>query len=586
MPYSVEGGGEMKNALKILKYTKPHFPWLIPAVICALVSVSLTLYIPVLVGEAIDSMLGMGKVDMAQIGAVVLKIGICLGIIVVFQWLMTQSANVVSARTARDMRSDIFKKFNEVELSYIDSHPHGDLISRIINDVDAVSDGLTQVILQFLSGIVTIIGTLVFMLSINIWIALVVVVLTPLSVLVAAVIGRMCARSFREQQELQGEISSYVEEMVGNQKVVKAFAYESRSEKGFEEKNKRLFKVGLRAQFAGALANPCTRFVNNMVYAVTGIVGAVTVISSFMGALSIGQLACFLTYANQYTKPFNEVTGVLTQIQTALAAGGRVFAVLESESEPSDEACVEVGNVKGEVEFQNISFSYIKEKPLIRDFSLKVNSGQQIAIVGPTGCGKTTLINLLMRFYEVNGGKILIDGIDTREMKRDSLRSLFGMVLQESWLFEGTIMENLRYGNPDATDEEIINAAKLSYAHSFIRKMPKGYDTVIAENGANLSQGQKQLLCIARVMALNPPMLILDEATSSIDTLTEVRVQKAFIKLMEGRTSFVVAHRLSTVRESDVILVMNEGNIVEQGTHSELLRKKGFYEKLYNSQFN
>ena len=576
----------MKNALKILKYTKPHFPWLIPAVICALVSVSLTLYIPVLVGEAIDSMLGMGKVDMAQIGAVILKIGICLGIIVIFQWLMTQSANVVSARTARDMRSDIFKKFNEVELSYIDSHPHGDLISRIINDVDAVSDGLTQVILQFLSGIVTIIGTLVFMLSINIWIALVVVVLTPLSVLVAAVIGRMCARSFREQQELQGEISSYVEEMVGNQKVVKAFAYESRSEKGFEEKNKRLFKVGLRAQFAGALANPCTRFVNNMVYAVTGIVGALTVISSFMGALSIGQLACFLTYANQYTKPFNEVTGVLTQIQTALAAGGRVFAVLENESEPSDEACVEVGDVKGEVEFQNVSFSYIKEKPLIRDFSLKVNSGQQIAIVGPTGCGKTTLINLLMRFYEVNGGKILIDGIDTREMKRDSLRSLFGMVLQESWLFEGTIMENLRYGNPDATDEEIINAAKLSYAHSFIRKMPKGYDTVIAENGANLSQGQKQLLCIARVMALNPPMLILDEATSSIDTLTEVRVQKAFIKLMEGRTSFVVAHRLSTVRESDVILVMNEGNIVEQGTHGELQRKKGFYEKLYNSQFN
>lgn len=575
----------MKNGLKVLKFIKPHIFLLILAVLCAFVSVSLTLYIPVMVGNAVDVMLGKGRVDMGEILSVALKIAVSVGIIAVFQWLMTQSANAISARTTRDLRGEVFAKFNEVPLSYIDSHPHGDLISRIINDVDAIGDGLTQVILQLLSGVVTIIGTLLFMLSINIWIALVVVVLTPLSVLVAAIIGRMCARSFREQQELQGEISAYVEEMVGNQKVVKAFAYEQRSEEEFEKKNKRLFKVGLKAQFAGALANPCTRFVNNMVYAVTGIVGAMTVISSFMGVLTIGQLSCFLTYANQYTKPFNEVTGVLTQIQTALAAAGRVFDVLESESEPSDSACREIGKASGSVEFRNVSFSYTKEKPLIRDFSVKVNSGMQVAIVGPTGCGKTTLINLLMRFYDVDSGDILVDGIKTTDIKRGSLRSLFGMVLQDSWLFSGTIMENLRYGNPNASDEEIIAAAKLSYAHSFIRKMPGGYNAVISENGSNLSQGQRQLLCIARVMALNPPMLILDEATSSIDTLTEVRVQKAFKKLMNGRTSFVVAHRLSTIRESDLILVMKDGNIIEQGTHEELLLKKGFYYTLFNSQF-
>jgi ATP-binding cassette subfamily B protein len=559
--------------------------FIISAVICAFISVSFTLYIPVLVGNAIDVMLGKGRVDMAEVTSVCIKTGVCVGIIAVFQWLMTQSASVVSARTVRDMRGDVFRKFNTVPLSDIDSHPHGDLISRIINDVDAVGDGLSQVILQFLSGIVTIIGTLIFMLSINIWIALVVVVLTPLSVLVAAVIGRMCARSFREQQELQGEISSYVEETVGNQKLVKAFAYESRSEAGFEKKNQRLFKVGLRAQFAGALANPCTRFVNNMVYAVTGIVGALTVISSFMGVLSIGQLSCFLTYANQYTKPFNEVTGVLTQIETALAAAGRVFEIIESADEPSDKSSLDVKSADGNVEFKNVRFSYNPGRELIKDFSLRVKSGRQVAIVGPTGCGKTTLINLLMRFYEVDGGGIYIDGVNVADMKRDSLRSLFGMVLQDSWLFSGTIMENLRYANPSASDEEIIEAAKMSYAHSFIRRMPDGYNTQISENGSNLSQGQRQLLCIARVMAMDPPMLILDEATSSIDTLTEVRVQKAFRKLMRGRTSFVVAHRLSTIRESDMILVMKDGDIIEQGTHEELIGKKGFYFELYNSQF-
>ncbi|MCH5304700.1 MAG: ABC transporter ATP-binding protein, partial [Ruminococcus sp.] len=533
----------------------------------------------------IDFMIQQGAVDFERIFSITAQIGICIVFIVISGWLMGNSTNIICASTVRDMRSDVFKKLNKLPLSYIDSHPHGDLMSRITNDVEAVGDGLMQVINQLFSGIVTILGTLIFMLAINAWIALVVVILTPLSVLVAMIIGKMCAKSFRDQQQLQGEISSFVEETVGNQKLVKAFAYESRSQADFSKLNNRLFKVGLKAQFAGALANPCTRFVNNMVYAVTGIVGALTAVSAFMGVLSIGQLSCFLSYANQYTKPFNEVTGVLTQIQTAIAAGGRIFEILESEDEPSDEGKKTLENVKGDIEFKHVKFSYNPEKELIKDFSLSVKSGQQVAIVGPTGCGKTTLINLIMRFYEVQSGEILIDNINTRDIKRDSLRKLFGMVLQESRLFSGTIMENLRYGNPSCTDEEIINAAKLSYAHSFIRKMPDGYNTKITEGATNLSEGQKQLLCIARAMALNPPMLILDEATSSIDTLTEIRVQKAFKKLMKGRTSFVVAHRLSTIKESDIILVMNDGDIVEQGTHGELLKRKGFYYNLYNSQF-
>ncbi len=576
----------MSVVKKILRYTKPQFPYIILALISSVISVAFTLYIPVLVGKAIDFMVKRGEVNFSNIIEIIAEIGIYIAVVAVFQWLSGNFTNIISARTVRDLRSDIFKKFNNVPLSYIDSNAHGDLISRITNDVEAVGDGLSQVIIQFFSGIVTIVGTLVFMISINVRIALVVVILTPLSVLVAGIIGKMCAKSFRDQQELQGEISSYVEEIVGNQKVVKAFAYEKRSQSEFKKKNDRLFKVGLKAQFSGALANPSTRFVNNMVYAVTGIAGALTVVSSFMGALTIGQLSCFLAYANQYTKPFNEVTGVLTQIQTALAAGRRIFEVLESENEPYDKDKKDIENVRGDIDFKNIKFSYLPEKELIKNFSLSVKSGQQIAIVGPTGCGKTTLINLIMRFYEVQSGEILIDNISTKELKHDSLRHLFGMVLQDSWLFSGTIMENLRYGNPDASDEEIVKAAKLSYAHSFIRKMPEGYNTVITEGASNLSAGQKQLLCIARAMALNPPMLILDEATSSIDTLTEIRVQKAFKKLMSGRTSFIVAHRLSTIKESDVILVMNNGNIVEQGTHEELLEKGGFYEKLYNSQFN
>lgn len=576
----------MSVVRKILNYTKPHFIYIILALVCSAVSVAFTLYIPVLVGNAVDMMIQKGKVDFSGIIGIIAQTGLFILVVVVFQWLSGNFTNIISARTVRDMRNDIFEKFNRVPLSVIDSRAHGDLISRITNDVEAVGDGLTQVITQLFSGIVTIVGTLIFMLSINVWIALVVVVLTPLSVLVAAIIGKMCAKSFRDQQELQGEISSYVEEIVGNQKVVKAFAYEDRSRKEFKKKNDRLFKIGLKAQFAGALANPCTRFVNNMVYAVTGIVGAFTVVSAFMGVLTIGQLSCFLTYANQYTKPFNEVTGVLTQIQTALAAGDRIFEILELENEESDDDKINLENADGNIEFKNVKFSYTPEKELIKDFSLSVKSGQQIAIVGPTGCGKTTLINLIMRFYEIKSGKILIDGVNIKEAKRDSVRKLFGMVLQDSWLFSGTIMENLRYGNPDASDEEIINAAKLSYAHSFIRKMPDGYNSIISEGASNLSAGQKQLLCIARAMALNPPMLILDEATSSIDTLTEIRVQKAFKKLMRGRTSFIVAHRLSTIKESDIILVMNDGDIIEQGTHDELLKKDGFYTKLYNSQFD
>ena len=568
---------------KILRYTIPHIKYFILAIFSAVISVSLTLYIPVLVGNAIDYMIDVGKVDFGNILLQIVYIAVSIGLIAVFQWLMGYCTNAISSKTIRDIRSDVFRKFNNVPLSYIDRNPHGDLISRITNDIEAIGEGLTQVITQLFSGVITIIGTLIFMLMIDYRIALVVVVLTPLSILVAGIIGRMCAKSFREQQALQGEISSYIEEMVGNQKIVKAFSYEKRCADEFEEKNKRLFKVGLKAQFAGALANPCTRFVNNMVYAATGIVGALLIVMT--GGLSIGQLSCFLAYANQYTKPFNEVTGVLTQIQTALASAGRVFEVLEAENEPSDKDRKSVNTCQGKVEFKNVYFSYSEDKPLIQNFSLNVKSGQQVAIVGPTGCGKTTLINLLMGFYDVQQGEILVDGTNILDIKRNDLRKMFGMVLQDSWLISGTIMENLRFGNPNATDEQVIEAAKQAHAHSFIRKMPQGYNTLIAENGGNLSAGQKQLLCIARAMVVNPPMLILDEATSSIDTLTEIRVQKAFRKLMKGKTSFVVAHRLSTIKESDIILVMNKGNIVEQGTHEKLLEQKGFYYKLYNSQF-
>lgn len=576
----------MKNksvVSKILKKIKPYYGYLLLALLSAVISVSLTLYIPVLTGQAVDNIIDAGKVNFENILQILIYIAVGIVGVTVFQWIMNYFTNIISYKTVRDLRREIFDKFNSVPLSYIDSHPHGDLISRVINDVDAVGDGLTQMFLQLFSGIVTIIGTLIFMLMIDWRIALAVVVLTPLSLFVAAFIGKLSHKRFSEQQLLQGEISSYVEEHVGNQRIVKAFSYENRAIEDFEKLNTKLYDVGFKAQFAGALANPSTRFVNAMVYAAVGIFGALTAIS---GSLTVGQLSCFLTYANQYTKPFNEVTGVLTQLQTAIAAAGRVFDVLEAENEtPDSPDSPKLSECKGNVKIENVSFSYTKEKPLIKNFSLDVKNGSKVAIVGPTGCGKTTFINLLMRFYETDSGKISIDGVDIKSLSRDNLRRQFGMVLQDSWLFCGTIMENLRYGNENATDEEIISAAKAAYAHSFIRRMPDGYNTVISEGGGNLSQGQKQLLCIARAMLTNPAILILDEATSSIDTLTEIRVQKAFAKMMKGKTSFVVAHRLSTIKESDVILVMKDGNIIEQGNHEELLKKGGFYSTLYNSQF-
>lgn len=569
---------------KIAKKIKPYYGFLILAIISAIISVSLTLYIPVLTGRAIDNIIGTGKVNFQSIAVIIGLIAVGIAGVAVFQWLMNYFTNVISYRVVRDLRREVFEKFNKVPLSYIDTHSHGDLISRVINDVDAVGDGLTQSFLQLFSGIVTIVGTLIFMILIDWRIALAVVVLMPLSLFVAAFIGKLSHKRFAQQQQLQGEISSYVEEHVGNQRVVKAFSYEQHAFEDFEKYNSELYTVGFKAQFAGALANPSTRFVNAMVYAAVGIFGALTAIS---GTLSIGQLSCFLTYANQYTKPFNEVTGVLTQLQTAVAATGRVFEVLEAEDETADSASAASPNAcRGNIKIKNVCFSYNKDKPLIKDFSLDAKSGTHIALVGPTGCGKTTFINLLMRFYETDSGTISIDGVNIKDMTRDSLRRMYGMVLQDSWLFSGTIMENLRYGNENATDEEIISAAKSAYAHSFIRRMPNGYNTIISEDGGNLSQGQKQLLCIARAMLTNPSVLILDEATSSIDTLTELRVQKAFAKIMQGRTSFVVAHRLSTIKESDIILVMKDGNIIEQGTHEELLAKNGFYSTLYNSQFD
>lgn len=568
---------------RVLKYIKPYKGLLALAILSAIISVSLTLYIPVLTGNAIDNIIDKGNVNFENVLQIIIYIAVGVAGVAIFQWTMTYFTNVISYKTVRDLRRDVFCKFNDVPLSYIDTHSHGDLISRVINDVDAVGDGLSQMFLQLFSGIVTILGTMVFMFIIDWRIALAVIILTPLSLFVAAFIGKMTHNRFARQQQLQGDISSYVEEYVGNQRIVKAFSYEDRAFEDFEKYNQELYTVGFKAQFAGALANPSTRFVNATVYAAVGIFGAITAIA---GTLSVGQLSCFLTYANQYTKPFNEVTGVLTQLQTAIAAAGRVFDVLDAEDEPEDKPdSIKVENCKGNVKIENVNFSYVKDKPLITNFSLDVKSGSHIAIVGPTGCGKTTFINLLMRFYDTDSGKISVDGVDIKDMERDELRKLYGMVLQDSWLFCGTIMENLKYGNPNATDEEVIEAAKAAYAHSFIRRMPDGYDTMISEGGGNLSQGQKQLLCIARAMLSNPTMLILDEATSSIDTLTEIRVQKAFAKIMQGRTSFVVAHRLSTIKESDVILVMRDGNIIEQGTHDELLAKGGFYKNLYESQF-
>lgn len=573
----------LKTVKRILSFTKPYRGYLLGALLCAVATVCLTLLGPVLVGDAIDFIIAQGQVNFESVGKILLGLLLTIAGTALLQWLMTLCTNAVSYYTVRDLRQALFQKLNAVPLRYIDAHPHGDLISRVINDIDAVGDGLLQGITQLFSGLITIIGTLAFMLVINYKIAVVVVLVTPLSLFVAAFIARLSAKMFKEQQQTQGEIGSFIEEIIGGQKVVKAFSREEINQEIFDEINGRLYVCGKKAQFASSLANPSTRFVNGIVYAAVGVIGA---ISAVMGGLSVGQISVFLTYANQYTKPFNEVTGVITQLQTAMAGARRVFQVLDEPAErPDGPDAKTLTHCRGAVEIEHVDFSYTPQRRLIQDFNLKVKPGQRVAIVGPTGCGKTTLINLLMRFYDVDSGVIRIDGTDTQKITRRSLRSMYGMVLQESWLYSASIRDNIAYGREDATDEEIINAAKSAYAHGFITRLPNGYDTIVTEDGSNLSQGQRQLLCIARVMLCDPPMLILDEATSSIDTLTEQRVQKAFQKMMEGRTSFVVAHRLSTIKEADVILVMNDGNIIEQGTHEQLLKQNGFYAKLYNSQF-
>lgn len=573
-----------KNVVRrLLIYTKPYRGYLIAAMVSALISVLLTLTVPVLIGDGVDCIVGAGDVDYKGLLQILILLGASVAGTAVFQWLMSYFTNVITYRTVKDLRIQLFQKLNGVPLRYIDRTAHGDFISRVVNDIDQVSDGLLQGFTQLFTGIITIVGTLVFMLMANVWVALLVFVLTPLSLFVASFIAKNSYKHFRGQTAIQGELSGYVEEMVANQKLVKAFNYEERSEKAFDEINARLYEQGQKAQFFSSLSNPSTRFVNAVVYAAVGLTGAVSAIA---GHISVGQISMFLSYAQQYTKPFNEVTGIITQLQTAFASAQRVFAVLdEPVEEPDASDAIVATSCKGQVDIEKVDFAYDPSRPLIVNMNLKVKPGQRVAIVGPTGCGKTTLINLLMRFYDVNAGQISIDGTPIRSMTRNSMRSLFGMVLQESWLFSGTIRENIAYGKPDATDEEVEAAAKAAHAHSFIKRLPKGYDTVIAEDGGNISQGQRQLLCIARVMLVDPPMLILDEATSNIDTRTEILVQEAFQKMMEGRTSFVVAHRLSTIREADVILVMNQGHVVEQGTHQELLAKDGFYANLYNSQF-
>lgn len=557
--------------------------WILSSLFCAFTTVVLTLYIPILTGHAIDCIVSPGKVNFFEMWLILRKIGVIIIVTAVAQWLMGHINNKITYRVVKDIRTDAFNKLEILPLKYIDSHAHGDIISRIIADIDQFSDGLLMGFTQLFTGVITIIGTLIFMFYINPFIAAVVVLITPVSLFVASFIAKKTYRLFLMQSKARGELTSLVEELLGNQKVVQAFGYEKEAQNKFEEINETLRVWGLKATFFSSITNPATRFVNSLVYASVGITGAFAAIK---GLVTIGQLSSFLSYANQYTKPFNEISSVITELQNALASAARVFELIDEETEiPDAPDGLVLENARGEVSMEQVDFSYTPDIPLIENMNLKVFPGQRIAIVGPTGCGKSTVINLLMRFYDVNSGKISVDGTDIRQMTRKSLRSSYGMVLQETWLKTGTIRENIAYGKPEATEAEIVSAAKEAHAHSFISRMPDGYDTMISEDGGNLSQGQKQLLCIARVMLCLPPMLILDEATSSIDTRTEVKIQKAFASMMEGRTSFIVAHRLSTIKEADLILVMNAGHIIEQGTHEELLLKKGFYAQLYNSQF-
>lgn len=568
---------------KVLHYIRRYIPLLVLSILFAAATVVLTLYFPILTGRAIDLILEEGNVNFSEMFVILRTAGMVVLLTAVAQWLMNICNNRMTYSIVKDIRRDAFDKLERLPLSYIDSHSHGDIVSRVIADVDTFADGLLMGFTQLFSGVATIVGTLVFMLTLNVRITIVVVVVTPLSFFVASFIAKKTFSMFQLQSSTRGEQTALIQEMIGNQKVVQAFSHEDEALEQFGEINERLGKYSLRAIFFSSLTNPSTRFVNNLVYAGVALFGALSAIS---GGISVGELTCFLSYANQYTKPFNEISSVITELQNALACAGRIFELIEEPAEVADAAdAYELEAADGRVDVEHVYFSYVPKQKLIEDFNLHVQPGQRIAIVGPTGCGKTTLINLLMRFYDVTSGKILVSGHEIENMTRHSLRKNYGMVLQETWLKSGTIRENIVMGKPDATDEEVIAAAKASHAHSFIKRLPKGYDTVISEDGGNLSQGQKQLLCIARVMLCLPPMLILDEATSSIDTRTEIRIQKAFLTMMKGRTSFIVAHRLSTIREADVILVMKDGKIIEQGNHESLLAQNGFYANLYNSQF-
>ena len=568
---------------KVLSYLRRYWFFMALSVLLAAASVAASLYIPILTGSAVDLILGPGQVDFSGIFRILVKIGIAIGVAALCQWTMNVSNNHVAYRVVRDIRQDAFRRLQKLPLRYLDSHPAGEVVSRMVADVDQFADGLLMGFTQLFTGVLTILGTLFFMFSVNVGISLVVVLVTPVSLFVAAFIAKRTYDMFRLQSQVRGEQTGFVEEMVGEQKVVQAFGREKKALEQFDEVNERLRKCSLRAIFFSSITNPSTRFVNSLVYTGVGLVGALSVVG---GGLTVGQLSCFLSYANQYTKPFNEISGVVTELQNALACAGRVFELIEEEPQlPDSPNAVQLEHVEGRVSIEDVFFAYQKGQRLIEHFNLEVKPGQRVALVGPTGCGKTTVINLLMRFYDVDSGVIRVEGTDIREVTRNSLRKNYGMVLQDTWLKQGTIRENIAYGKPEATLEEVVEAAKAAHAHSFIKRLPQGYDTVIGEDGGAISQGQKQLLCIARLMLCLPPMLILDEATSSIDTRTEARIQKAFAKMMQGRTSFIVAHRLSTIQDADVILVMRDGHIIEQGSHQALLAQGGFYAELYNSQF-
>ncbi len=576
-------GGQGGTLRKVLRYIRKYWIYLALSVVMAAITVTLTLYLPILTGRVIDLIIEQGRVDFDGVSAILKTMAVVIAVTAAAQWIMNICNNKMTYRIVQDIRDEAFKRIEILPLKYIDEHSYGEVVSRVIADVDQFADGLLMGFTQFFTGVITILGTLGFMLSVNVSITGVVVLITPLSFLVAAFIAKKTFVMFRAQSETRGEQTALIEEMIGNQKVVQAFSHEDEALEEFDEINGRLERCSLKAIFYSSITNPSTRFVNNLVYAGVAVTGAVYAVR---GGISVGQLSCFLSYANQYTKPFNEISGVVTELQNALACAARIFALIEEKPQiPDKENAVSLGEVEGRIDLEHVEFSYVPDKKLITDFNLSVRPGQRVAIVGPTGCGKTTVINLLMRFYDVQSGCIRVEGQDIRDVTRRSLRANYGMVLQETWLKGGTVRENIVMGKPEATEEEIVAAAKASHAHSFIKRLPDGYDTVIGEDGGNLSQGQKQLLCITRVMLCLPPMLILDEATSSIDTRTEIRIQKAFAAMMEGRTSFIVAHRLSTIRETDVILVMKDGNIIEQGNHETLLGQNGFYATLYNSQF-